>query len=50
MQGFRLNPNDYKLDPNWVHLMLAAKQIGISVDEIRQFLRQSPSAEEEPSP
>lgn len=48
MQALRHYPNDPKLDPNWVHLMLAAKQIGISIDEIRQFLRQNHSGEDEP--
>ena len=29
-----------KLDKEWVHLLVQAKQMGISIEEIRTFLRQ----------
>jgi DNA-binding transcriptional MerR regulator len=50
MQGLRHLQHDSKLDPNWIHLMIAAKQIGITVEEIRKFLRQSPPGSDEPEP
>ncbi|MDF2714298.1 MAG: Anti-repressor SinI [Paenibacillus sp.] len=47
MQGLR--QYDSKLDPNWIHLILAAKQIGITVEDIRKFLRQSPPGTKKPA-
>ncbi|MEF3306398.1 anti-repressor SinI family protein [Paenibacillus sp. GYB003] len=49
MQGLRhYQYETKKLDPNWIHLMMAAKQIGITVEEIRQFLWQSSPREKKP--
>lgn len=49
MQGLRqLQYESNTLDPNWIHLMVAAKQIGITVEEIRQFLRQSSPEKNKP--
>lgn len=37
-----LTMTDYDLDREWVELMQAAKQLGISLDEIRDFLSVKP--------
>jgi DNA-binding transcriptional MerR regulator len=34
---------DEKLDQEWVSLILAAREMGITIDEIRKFLKNSSS-------
>ena len=34
------------LEKEWVYLMMQAKQMGITIEEIRTFLRQRPLAED----
>ncbi|MBD2864301.1 MULTISPECIES: anti-repressor SinI family protein [Paenibacillus] len=51
MQGFRQleqHEHDTRLDPNWIHLMIAAKEIGISIEEVRQFLQECTPGGDEP--
>ncbi|TDF93844.1 anti-repressor SinI family protein [Paenibacillus piri] len=39
-----LEPNK-NLDDNWVHLMIAARNMGISKEEVQRFIRQSQKQE-----
>jgi DNA-binding transcriptional MerR regulator len=36
-----------KLDEEWITLILSAKQIGLSVEEVREFIKQHQKMEEE---
>ncbi|MFK9094730.1 anti-repressor SinI family protein [Bacillus salipaludis] len=37
----KLDAQVEKLDEEWIYLMLLAKQIGLTPDEVKEFLRQS---------
>jgi DNA-binding transcriptional MerR regulator len=50
MQGLRHQRTEPILDPGWIHLMMAAKQIGIPIEEVRQFLRERSIDENEDEP
>ena len=39
---------EINIEKEWVYLMMQAKQMGITIDEIRTFLRQSSLAEVSP--
>jgi hypothetical protein len=41
-----LVPNEY-LDENWVYLMIAARDSGLSTEEVRQFFRECQEIEGE---
>ncbi|MBD0384209.1 anti-repressor SinI family protein [Paenibacillus sedimenti] len=42
-----LVPNK-NLDENWVNLMIAARDSGLSIEEVRQFFRECKENEDEP--
>lgn len=50
MQGLRHQRHETQLDPGWIHLMMAAKQIGIPIEEVRQFLQARSIDENEDEP
>ncbi|MDF2960225.1 MAG: Anti-repressor SinI [Paenibacillus sp.] len=45
MTVFRALAPDKNLDDNWVNLMIAARNLGISKEEVQRFIRQTQKQE-----